>query len=186
MWQVRARTNWVKPFLGVLSKFTSRCLFTWRKNTGGKCYQKWQQPAAGLRPRPHKVVLDQSWGLGVAAKSQLGWTSDPCAPTQVVPAPHLQGTPADSHPAPLQGVKFTLNLPPHPLWSAPVLPCSQWCQTFHPSQSHTGIFSFSDLYVIPTFFFPLGSLRLNPISSKKPILENRIDSPETNPQHTDN
>lgn len=36
------------------------------------------------------------------------------------------------------------------------------------------------------FFFPLGSLRLNPISSKKPILENRIDSPETNPQHTDN
>lgn len=35
--------------------------------------------------------------------------------TQVVPAPHLQGTPADSHPAPLQGVKFTLNLPPRPL-----------------------------------------------------------------------
>ena len=47
-------SNWVKPFLSVLSKFTSRCLFTWWKNTGGKCYQKWQQPAAGLRPRPHK------------------------------------------------------------------------------------------------------------------------------------
>lgn len=92
-------------------------------------------------------------GLGSCSQVTVGVDEWPLCPHPGCPCPSPAGhtcwlTSCSS------GSEVHIESASTPLRSTPLLPCSQWCQTFHPSQIHMEIFGFSDLYVIPTFFSP--------------------------------
>lgn len=161
----------VKPFLGVLSKIHFKMLIYLMEKHWRKVLPKVTAAAAGLRPRPHKW---SSTRAGARCSQVTGGVDEwPCPPPRLsLPSP---GAPADHILLLLRSSRWTC--PPRPLRSTPVLPCSWWCQTFHPIKSTLHFSAFRPL-CNPHFFSPWQP-QIEPAQSLH-NLENRIDSLETN------